>query len=170
MNRSARIRERLLDRTIIGAILGSTLVGSSAFPGEDLTRPVITITVDHGPPRAIRRGPDRSPDGKVRVVAGRLDVRLVEAKTGRLIGLPLRPVGRGEVTTWTFSPDGKLFAAANGGPRRTGELGEDGGICVWEVATGEVVAKKEATALVSGLAFDPGGKSVSATADEIDGP
>src|SRR5439155_18170109 len=129
----------------------------TAARGQGRARAAVTIRIERDSQGRIKRGPDTSPDGTLRVVVGRFDLRLVEARTGKPIGRPLRPIGRGEITTWAFSPDGRLVAAANGGPRGYDGFGEDGGIRVWEVATGKVVAEEEATALVSSLTFDAAG-------------
>lgn len=129
----------------------------------------VTVHVERISGTLAAPGPTGSPDHQVRVVAGRYSIQLVEARTGRTIGRRLRPVGRGEITTWAFRGDGTLFAAANGGPRSADGFGDDGGISVWEVATGKLVASQKANALVSRLAFSPNGKTVQAIADEVDG-
>jgi hypothetical protein len=163
-------RRRVPAWSAIAATLVGSSIGPATAPGQESEPSAVTIRIERDSSGRVARGPETSPDGSIRVVPGRFDIRLIEASTGRPIGRPMRPVGRGEVTTWAFSPDGKLFAAGNGGPRDRGGFGEDGGIRVWETDTGRVVAEQEASALVSSLSFDPGGSHLSAVVDEIDGP
>lgn len=83
------------------------------------------------------------PDGTVAVWAadGSGGPTLLESKLGRIDGL-------------AFQPDGAYLAA-----------GGSNGVCVWDVATGELAARYNAKRGTAGIAFSPDG-SVLATADQ----
>jgi WD40 repeat protein len=122
-----------------------------------------------------------SPDGKI-LAAGGADnrIRLLDAATGkeirrlaghqaRTFSPPRNPkspldllvgsVGKGNVTSLAFSPDGKTLASG----------GWDDMVRLWEVATGKQLRKLDAhQAMVARVAFSPDGK-VLASRGGLDG-
>jgi WD40 repeat protein len=121
------------------------------------------------------------PGGKVQLrVSTSGSARLHDAATGKPIGGELCPDRRGcgatmRVTSWAFSPDGKLVAVAAGdkqpGPI-SGSPTSVGDIRVWDTATGKLVASLPgAVGWVRGVAFAADGRTVLYRADkhEVDG-
>jgi RNA polymerase sigma factor (sigma-70 family) len=105
-----------------------------------------------------------SPDGKTVVsqdVTKLTEIRLLDAATGKdrvkLTAL-LRPI-----KTFTFSPDGKYFAAASG---LTGaELAAPSEVVIWDAATGKELARladKESVRDYTALCFSPDGSFIVA--------
>jgi WD40 repeat protein/serine/threonine protein kinase len=94
-----------------------------------------------------------SPDGRLLARGGAAQVFLWDADTGEEQP-PLGPV-RGQVYGLSFSADGRLLAAATGDaadPRRPGE------VVIWDVpGRKEVLAYREHTSMVLGIAFAPEG-------------
>src|SRR5262245_53748011 len=106
-----RYRRHSLTRSGIAVAFIASSVQWATAAGDEPRRTAVTISVVRNSYRRIARGPQTNPDGTIRVVTGRFEIRLIEVATGKPIGKPLRPPGHGEVTTWSFSSDGKLFAA-----------------------------------------------------------
>ena len=102
---------------------------------------------------------DVSPDGALIALSGVNETLLLDASAAargerivvrRLIGLASR------IESIRFSPDGKQLAVVGGLP---GELGE---LQVWDVATGELLLSRNATAeTLSGVAWSPDGASLA---------
>lgn len=102
---------------------------------------------------------DVSPDGELIAISGVNETLLLDAAAAargervvvrRLIGLASR------IESLRFSPDGKQLAVAGGLP---GELGE---LQVWDVASGELLLSRNATAeTLSGVAWSPDGQSIA---------
>ncbi|BBO32041.1 hypothetical protein PLANPX_1653 [Lacipirellula parvula] len=102
---------------------------------------------------------DVSPDGTLLAVSGVNETLLLDAKAAaqgervvvrRLIGLSSR------IESLRFSPDGSKLAVVGGQP---GELGE---LQVWDVASGELLVSRTATAdTLSGAAWSPDGASIA---------
>ena len=102
---------------------------------------------------------DISPDGALVAISGVNETLLLDAAAAargerivvrRLIGLASR------IESLRFSPDGKQLAVVGGLP---GELGE---LQVWDVAKGELLLSRNATAeTLSGVAWSPDGQSIA---------
>jgi hypothetical protein len=114
----------------------------------------------------------RSPDGKWTIsVDGTVMARLVDVKTGKLAGPPLKHSDGFRAVRWAFSPDGKLVATGAGRRRQSGGAKPDneGEVRVWEVATGKLVAElDERVGSVRALAFTADGKYVRYEADPFE--
>jgi len=102
---------------------------------------------------------DVSPDGALIAISGVNETLLLDAAAAargervvvrRLIGLASR------IESLRFSPDSKQLAVVGGLP---GELGE---LQVWDVASGELLLSRNATAeTLSGVAWSPDGQSIA---------
>lgn len=102
---------------------------------------------------------DVSPDGALVALSGVNETLLLNATAAargervivrRLIGLASR------IESIRFSPDGKQLAVVGGQP------GEQGELQVWDVATGELLLSRNATAdTLSGVAWSPDGTSLA---------
>lgn len=95
-------------------------------------------------------------------------VQLIEVATGKRIGRPLFPAGRGGAewtfACWSFSPDGKYVATGAGLYRRDPDAAVTnvGAVEVWDAATGNQVAadnEHELGSVVS-VGFAPNGREV----------
>lgn len=129
------------------------------------------IDVEHDRPRFSAEHPptyskpatitalDVSPDGAMLAISGVNETLILDAAAAasgerlvvrRLIGMASR------IESLRFSPDGKRLAVAGGLP---GELGE---LQIWDVASGELLLSRNATAeTLSGVAWTPDGQSIA---------
>jgi hypothetical protein len=111
------------------------------------------------------------PEGKVKLEVSGLTARLRDARTGALIGEPLRhSVDRrgAKISCWAFSPDGRLLAIGAGYDGRDGERESLGELRVWDTATGALVATYENPSplgAVRGVIFHKDSKTVVFQAD-----
>ena len=93
--------------------------------------------------------PAFSPDGKLLALAAENAVRLFEVATG--IGVRTLGGHSDRVQALAFAPDGKVLASG----------GRDGGLCLWDVASGKELRQVRAGGFVTALAFHPDGKTVA---------
>jgi hypothetical protein len=121
-----------------------------------------------------RPGPLASPDGTLTVrVVGDLHALVVQTESGIPAGPVLshsrRRAGM-RITTWAFSPDGRLVATASSAGDGVDTVGE---VRVWDVATGRLLAVATdagyALGRVSTVAFSEDGKAVLVHCADISG-
>lgn len=109
----------------------------------------------------------RSPDGKLLATAGE-DGKVVLWAVGTWA--PLRTFARGDnIGAVAFSPDGALLAAAGGSPYQ--RKGADYSTHVWDVRTGEELARLESRVKVTDVLFLPGRRLATiAPMSDYEGP
>lgn len=91
-----------------------------------------------------------SPDGKLRAVAAKQAVNLVDGASGKIVRTML---GHSDIVqALAFSPDGKALASG----------GADNVICLWDLASGRLLAKRRIGAAVTGLRYAANGKTLKA--------
>jgi WD40 repeat protein len=121
----------------------------------------------------------QSPDGKISLEVHKNIASLVDVATNKPIGKEL-DVGKDKglmedlpITCWSFSPDGKQIVLGAGFHAKVpdGNYNSVGKICVWDIATGKLLAEK-VTGNIHSVCFSEDGKSIVIDAEvrEIDGP
>jgi WD40 repeat protein len=106
-----------------------------------------------------------SPDGKTLALPSYLSgpIALLDVTTGKLLR-EFRLPERRRYESLAFTPDGtRLLAADNGGTNLFGPQ-QQGGIVVWDVATGRVLDRWKAPGAIGALALSPDGKRVALNA------
>src|SRR5262249_9524387 len=99
-----------------------------------------------------------SPDGKLLATGGEEDVRIWDAKTGKLEhSLPVKGKGKWFLAL-TFSPDGKFVLTA---PHDLPQGGKKNPITIWEARTSKPAGTLEGhTGALLQISFSPDGKTL----------
>jgi hypothetical protein len=123
-------------------VLTAILVGGSTLTA-DVAPEMPTIKFKVVSKGTHKPGPEKSPDGKLRVEVDGVKLQLIDVGTGKPKGEalthPERPRKGMAIGTWAFSPDGKLLAVGLGDYKNARPDDSAGGYAIWDVASGELV-------------------------------
>ena len=170
---------------IVCAVVAMLIPGRLVLPqqtkkprSDDVKGSPITI----GAARGVKPGHKTTSDGKIGLSVSGASAQFIEVATRKPIGQSIRhpdhPRGdqtregqKMRITTWAFSPDGKMVAT--GSRYETNSVGEDqpeGDVRVWEVPTGKLLASTEGGhGYVKGLAFSDDGRTVQYSYEPLSG-